>query len=192
MMRGVAGFREVLRDGLAAGIATSVFVAGALLTPLLAAAQPHAEADVSVCFVPEEHCTGVIVSALNGARAEIRVQAFVFSSRPIAAALKAAHDRGVDVQLVLDKRNQRIQGGVTDDLVSAGILVWVDWLPALAHSKLMIVDRHLVIGGSFNYSASADSRNAENVTFIDSPEVAGWFLSNWQLRRDGAAAWRAE
>jgi hypothetical protein len=34
-----------------------------------------------------------------------------------------------------------------------------------------------VIGGSFNDSASADSRNAENVTFIDSPDVAGWFLA---------------
>jgi hypothetical protein len=40
-----------------------------------------------------------------------------------------------------------------------------------------------VIGGSFNDSASADSRNAENVTFIDSPDVAGWFLTD--LRQVG-------
>ena len=55
-----------------------------------------------------------------------------------------------------------------------------------------------MIGGSFNDSASADSRNDENVTFIDSPDVAGWFLANWQSRRDvsgpggesnGTAAW---
>jgi phospholipase D len=49
-----------------------------------------------------------------------------------------------------------------------------------------------VIGGSFNYSAAADSRNAENVTFIDSPVVAGWFLANWQARRDVSEAWPAE
>jgi hypothetical protein len=40
-----------------------------------------------------------------------------------------------------------------------------------------------VIGGSFNDSASADSRNAENVTFIDSPDLAGWFLAG--LRQVG-------
>jgi phosphatidylserine/phosphatidylglycerophosphate/cardiolipin synthase-like enzyme len=157
-------------------VATAVVgavLSSALLVPLAASAQPHARADVSACFVPEEHCTGEIVAALAGARTEIRVQAFAFSSRPIAAALRAAQDRGLDVQAVVDRSNERHRGGVTDKLVAAGIPVWVDWSPAIAHSKVMLVDRHLVIGGSFNYGSAADSRNAENVTFIDSPDVAG-------------------
>ena len=45
---------------------------------------------------------------------------------------------------------------------------------------------------SFNYSAAADSRNTENVTFIDSPIVAGWFLTNWQARRDVSEAWQGD
>ncbi len=77
-------------------------------------------------------------------------------------------------------------------MAAAGVPVFIDWSPAIAHSKVMIVDRHLMIGGSFNYSAAADSRNAENATFIDSPEVAGWFLANWQSRRDVSEAWRGE
>jgi phospholipase D len=176
-------------------VATAVVgavLSSALLVPLAASAQPHAQADVSACFVPEEHCTGEIVAALAGAPTEIRVQAFAFSSRPIAAALRAAHDRGIDVQAVVDRSNERHRGGVTDELVAAGIPVWVEWSPAIAHSKVMIVDRHLVIGGSFNYSAAADSRSAENVTFIDSPDVAGWFLANWQARRDVSEAWPVE
>jgi hypothetical protein len=48
---------------------------------------------------------------------------------------------------------------------------------------------HLLIGRSFNDSASADSRNAENVTFIDSPDVAGWFLAD--LRQVGIGRDRA-
>jgi phosphatidylserine/phosphatidylglycerophosphate/cardiolipin synthase-like enzyme len=177
------------RVGRAAGMALLLAVAA---SPLPAAAQRHAQADVSACFVPEEHCTGEIVAALDAARAEIRVQAFAFSSRPIAVALKAAHDRGIDVQVVVDRSNEGFRGGVTDGLAAAGVPVFIDWSPAIAHSKVMIVDRHLVIGGSFNYSAAADSRNAENVTFIDSPEVAGWFLANWQSRRDVSEAWRGE
>ena len=163
-----------------------------LVTALPAAAQRHAQADVSACFVPEERCTGEIVAALESARTAIRVQAFAFSSRPIAAALKAAHDRGVDVQVVADRSNERYRGGVTDLLVASGVPVFVDYAPAIAHSKVMIVDGHLVVGGSFNYSAAADSRNAENVTFLDSPIVAGWFLANWQSRRDVSVAWPGE
>jgi phospholipase D len=123
-----------------------------VLAPLPAAAQRHAQADVSACFVTEEHCTGEVLAALDGARAEIRVQAFAFSSRPIAAALKAAHDRGIDVQVVVDRSNEGFRGGVTDGLAAAGIPVFIDWSPAIAHSKVMIVDWHLVIGGSFNYA----------------------------------------
>ena len=163
-----------------------------LLAAPPASAQPHAQADVSACFVPEERCTGEITAVLDSAQTEIRVQAYAFSSRPIAAALKAARDRGVDVQVVVDRSNESHRGGVTDGLAAAGVGVWVDWSPAIAHSKVMIVDRHLVVGGSFNYSAAADSRNAENVTFIDSPVVAGWFLANWQARRDVSEAWRGK
>ena len=164
-------------------------ILAAFALPRPAAAQRHAQADVSACFVPEERCTGEIVAALDGARTAIRVQAFAFSSRPIAAALKAAHNRGVDVQVVVDRSNERYRGGVTDLLVSSGVPVFVDYSPAIAHSKVMIVDGHLVVGGSFNYSAAADSRNAENVTFLDSPVVAGWFLANWQSRRDVSVVW---
>jgi hypothetical protein len=85
--------------------------------------------------------------------------------------LIAASDRGVDVQVVVDWSNESHRGGITDGLMAADIQVWVDWSPAIAHSKVMIVDHHhLVVGGSFNDSAVADSRNAENGTF---PRLAG-------------------
>lgn len=185
--------RSFISTAAASGLGiTGAGLVALLLAAPLAAAQPHAQADVSACFVPEERCTGEIVSVLDGALTEIRVQAYGFSSRPVAAALKAAHDRGVDVQVVVDRSNENHRGGVTDGLATAGIGVWVDWSPAIAHSKVMIVDRHLVVGGSFNYSAAADSRNAENVTFTDSPAVAGWFLANWQSRRDVSEAGRGE
>jgi hypothetical protein len=41
-------------------------------------------------------------------------------------------------------------------------------------------------------SVQEASRNAENVTFLDSPIVAGWFLANWQSRRDVSVAWPGE
>lgn len=49
-------------------------------------------------------------------------------------------------------------------------------------SKAAIIDRRLVVGGSFNYTA-ADTKNAENVTFTVRAEVASLLLANWERGR---------
>lgn len=46
-----------------------------------------------------------------------------------------------------------------------------------------MIDGWETIGGSFNYTKSAATRNRENVTFISSPDVADAFLQNWQARQ---------
>lgn len=132
------------------------------------------------------------------------MQAYGFSSRPIQRALAAAHDRGVDVQIILDKSDapafddddaaepmpsyappwhHRRRRSAAEAMARAGVPVWIDDEPAIAHNKLILIDGQLVIGGSYNYTPSAEWRNAENVTFIRSAEVASWFLANWESRR---------
>lgn len=106
----------------------AVAIFAMLFSADLAVAQTHARADVTACFVPAERCTGQIVAALDDSKTEIRVQAFAFSSRPIATALVAAHRRGVDVQIVLDRSNQRFRGGVSESVATAGVPVFVDCL----------------------------------------------------------------
>jgi phosphatidylserine/phosphatidylglycerophosphate/cardiolipin synthase-like enzyme len=55
----------------------------------------------------------------------------------------------------------------------AEIPVWIDRPSGIAHNKVIVIDRRLVVGGSMNYTRSAASRNVENVTFTESPKVAG-------------------
>jgi phosphatidylserine/phosphatidylglycerophosphate/cardiolipin synthase-like enzyme len=59
---------------------------------------PHATTTPSaviVCFTPGGNCTDAIVQALNDAKHTILVQAYSFTSAPIAKALLDAHKRGV-------------------------------------------------------------------------------------------------
>jgi phosphatidylserine/phosphatidylglycerophosphate/cardiolipin synthase-like enzyme len=58
---------------------------------------------VTVCFTPGGTCTEAIVHALNNAKRTILMQAYSFTSAPIAKALLDAHTRGVQVQVILDK-----------------------------------------------------------------------------------------
>jgi phosphatidylserine/phosphatidylglycerophosphate/cardiolipin synthase-like enzyme len=150
----------------------------------------HAEklpAEVSVCFVPGEPCGAEIVDAIAAARREVRVQAYGFSAPPILEALAAARARGVDVAVILDRSDERRLCDRASELLAAGVKVWIDRLPGIAHNKIIVIDRRIVIGGSYNYTASAERRNAENVTFIESAPVAQKFLDNWATRQAASA-----
>lgn len=147
-------------------------------TPALA---QSVEAHVSVCFTPAQKCEPLIVQAIDSAKTSIHLQAYGFTSLPIIKALQRAPARGVDVLAILDKVNNRKYGGGTL-LLAAGIPVWIDSEPAIAQSRVIIVDGYLTIGGSYNYTASAERRNAENVTFTDSKVIASEFMENWNSR----------
>ena len=67
-------------------------------------------------------------------------------------------------------------------LEAAGVPVWIDFEPAIAHNKIIVIDGRLTIGGSYNYTAAAQKRNAENVTFTESRELAHEYLGNWDSR----------
>jgi phosphatidylserine/phosphatidylglycerophosphate/cardiolipin synthase-like enzyme len=69
------------------------------------------------------------------------------------------------------------------DMAKASIPLWIEFRPAIAHTKAIIIDGDLVVGGSFNYTQAADVPNVEDVTFTQSREIASRFLANWERRR---------
>ncbi len=160
-------------------------IAAALIAALLFASSVSAdqpvEAKISICFTPAEQCESKIIGAIDRARSSIRVQAYGFTSLPIIHALQRAAGRGVEVLAILDKTNERKYSGATL-LEAAGVPVWIDFEPAIAHNKIIVIDGRLTIGGSYNYTAAAQKRNAENVTFTESQEIARQFMANWDGR----------
>jgi phosphatidylserine/phosphatidylglycerophosphate/cardiolipin synthase-like enzyme len=60
-------------------------------------------APTQVYFSPNGGCTQAIVREITDAKSEILVQAYSFTSAPIAKALVSAHKRGVKVEAILDK-----------------------------------------------------------------------------------------
>ena len=146
-------------------------------------------ADTStVCFTPGQDCTDLVVSEIANAKQQILVQAYSFTSVAILAALKAAHGRGVDVEVIVDKSSARqstsgSRYSAATYLTNAGIPVWVDTKVAIAHNKVMVIDGQRVITGSFNFTASAQSRNAENLLVIEDPALAAQYRTNWERRR---------
>jgi phosphatidylserine/phosphatidylglycerophosphate/cardiolipin synthase-like enzyme len=67
------------------------------------AEQFKATGTVDTYFSPHGGATEAIVKEIDSAKKEILVQAYSFTSTPIAKALVNAHKRGVHVEVVLDK-----------------------------------------------------------------------------------------
>jgi len=138
---------------------------------------------IQIHFSPDGSPTAAVVRTLDSAAKSVLVQAYSFTSTPIASALKRAHDRGVVVNVILDSGQLSERYTSATFLQRAGIPVWIDSLHAIAHNKVMIIDDSIVITGSFNFTKSAEERNAENLLIINSKQVAGEYAVNWERHR---------
>ena len=142
------------------------------------------QGSMQVYFSPSGGCTDAIVTAIDSARTSILVQAYSFTSSPIAKALVEAHKRGVVCKVILDKSQRTEKYSEADFLVHAGIETWIDAEHRIAHNKVMVIDGHTVITGSFNFTKSAETGNAENLLVIRSPELAGKYAENWKKHQE--------
>jgi hypothetical protein len=133
-----------------------------------------------VYFSPQGGATEAIVKELENAKTSILVQAYSFTSAPIAKALVAAHERGVKVEILLDKSNLTAQFTSAPFVAKAGIPVKIDSAHDIAHNKIMIIDGEIVITGSFNFTKAAEDKNAENLLIIRNKATAEKYIKNWK------------
>jgi phosphatidylserine/phosphatidylglycerophosphate/cardiolipin synthase-like enzyme len=145
------------------------------------AEMPVRQASITAYFSPRGGCTEAIVRELNAARKSVEVQAYSFTSAPIADAVAKAHARGVQVRVILDKSQESERYSSLTYLRNHNVPTWVDTKHAIAHNKIIIVDKQTLITGSFNFSKAAEERNAENLLVIrDQPELLRQYCENFE------------
>jgi phosphatidylserine/phosphatidylglycerophosphate/cardiolipin synthase-like enzyme len=144
----------------------------------------------SVYFSPDGGCTEAIVDALGGARKTVLVQAYSFTSTPVARALLDARKRGVDVRVILDKSQTGERYSSADLLANSGVPTRIDRAHAIAHNKVMVIDGGTVITGSFNFTKAAEQRNAENLLIIRDAKLAARYTANWKAHAAHSETYR--
>jgi phosphatidylserine/phosphatidylglycerophosphate/cardiolipin synthase-like enzyme len=142
--------------------------------------QPLTPSAVTVCFTPGGNCTDLIVKTLGETKNSILVQAYSFTSAPIAKALLDAHKRGVRVEVILDQSNRTDKYSAADFLANQGVPTKIDANHAISHNKVMVIDGETLITGSFNFTKAAQEKNAENVLIIRDKALAAQYTANWQ------------
>lgn len=141
---------------------------------------------VEVFFTPGSGADVAVIDAIGRARQQVMVQAFSFTHRQIARALIAAGKRGVKVRFIIDKEQaERFSGWLVSELAEAGIPVFLDAEHEAAHNKVMVIDPGapdaVLITGSYNFSAAAQYRNAENLLlFRGNDRLTAAYAENWR------------
>src|SRR5579862_7269385 len=150
--------------------------------PSLAASKTSIQACFSPPIPGECDPAATVTREILGARRSIRVQMYTLTSRDVVTALVDDKRRGVDVRVIIDRsqlQSERSESYAIGRLLSVDIPVLVDTVPGLMHDKILIVDDETVLTGSFNYTWSAENRNAENLIVIHEPAIAAEYVRNW-------------
>jgi len=125
-----------------------------------------------------------LAAAIDSARISVDMAAYSLNLWSIRDALIHAYQRGVAVRMVMESDN--MDNKEIHRIREAGITILGDQREGLMHHKLIILDRSIVITGSYNFSHSAETSNDENVVTIHSAETAAVFISEFQRVYDQA------
>ena len=157
-----------------------------------AAEQKSSSATVTALFSPEDNIQKTLVNTINNAQRNILVQAYLFTDERVGNALIAAHKRGVNVEILLDSEMALAGKNIlTMQLFEAGIPIRLETQYENAHNKIMIFDhdtaKAVVVTGSYNFTYSAQKRNAENVVVIrNAPAIVARYVNNWRKHAEQA------
>lgn len=154
-----------------------------LLTVLSLSVLPSAFAsDITVGFSPSGAALHNVLDAIQSAKTHIDLAAYSFTSKEVAQALVQAAHRGVQVRVVADKKdNQGSKYSAVTTMQQNQIPVRLDGHYAIMHNKFMVIDGATTETGSFNYTSSADKRNAENALVIwNEPQLAGVYEQEFE------------
>lgn len=136
-----------------------------------------------VCFTPGDDCAGKVIAEVNKAQKSLLVQAYYFTSAPIASAVLKAHQRGVKVEVILDRSQKTQKYSSVTFFQNAGIETFIDSSHAIAHNKIMIIDDAKVITGSFNFTKAAQEKNAENLLVLSEPDLVKRYKENYRTHK---------
>ena len=145
-------------------------------------------APIKVYFSPQGGAEAALVKLIDNAHQKLNIATYFFTNRNLAAAVKRAHERGLRIQVIIDGTNEsdyskgfylrkygvdvRYARGRPKKLRKTRKSKYRVKKYGIMHHKFMVVDDKFVATGSYNWTASAEKWNRENLLIINSASLA--------------------
>lgn len=132
-------------------------------------------------FCPEDSCEDKILDALKKARKNIYFMTFSFTSDNIGEYIISRKDE-LDIKGVFDESQYKSQKQYSEyeKMLDKGLDVRLDGNPSKMHHKVFIIDREVVITGSYNPTGAGNTRNDENILIIHDQTTADFFIKEFE------------
>lgn len=132
-------------------------------------------------FFPSEDSENRLIGFLKKAKQTMHVCVFTITNNRLADQLYLAWQRNVDVKVISDDECSKQLGSDIFDLANAEIPVRLDNSPSThMHNKFVVIDRRIVITGSFNWTTAAVDSNQENLCILDNEELAVKYITEFE------------
>ncbi len=131
-------------------------------------------------FSPGDDCENAIVSCIRNAKHNVKICVFTISENVISEEIIAAKKRGVSITIITDNDKINDKGSDIRWLADEGIRIKIDEASSHMHHKFCIVDKKILLTGSYNWTKSAADRNQENLLITEDPKMVKAYLSEFQ------------
>lgn len=136
---------------------------------------------LEVYFSPDDGVAARLVRLLRGAETSIYFMAYSLTADDFGDIIRQKAKDGLRVFGVMDESQVKSnKGGEFDPFQQAGLRVYKDGNPGQMHHKVIIIDEKIVITGSYNFSASAERTNDENVVIFFDEQIAAQYLAEFE------------
>lgn len=136
---------------------------------------------LEVYFSPDDGVAARVMKLLRGAETSIHFMAYSLTADDFSRIIRQKARDGLRVFGVMDE-SQVIsnKGGEFASFQNAGLRVYKDGNPGQMHHKVIIIDEKIVITGSYNFSASAERKNDENIVILFDEQLAAQYLKEFE------------
>ena len=143
--------------------------------------KPALTENSKVLFSPNGGCQEAIVLEISKAKKTIDVAMYYLTTREIAQELVKAKEKGVAIRIFLDQSQEHASYSKSRYLMKRGIEVRFYVGSGLMHNKFAIIDNKTLITGSFNWTATADRENQENLLIMTDKDLIKQYSDRFEL-----------
>ncbi len=141
----------------------------------------NGKTEISIYFSPKtEAITNYVIPIIRNSKKSIHISMFYLTHRKIVEDLVNAKARGVDVKIILD--GDFVADGYSphEKLRNANIPVKIENWNSRMHMKNAVIDNHISILGSTNWTSTAELVNDENMLIVVDDQIAKEVENNFQ------------
>ena len=122
-------------------------------------------------FFPNQNNERKVVDMFRTCKKTLDLAIFTLTKDSISNAIEEAHKRGVKVRLIADDSCSLMLGSDVRKLAAMGVPTKTDKAKYYMHNKVAIIDKSVLVTGSYNWSRQATNYNQENILFFENKEL---------------------